>query len=238
MAERVLVIGATGNIGVSAVKGALRSGRQVLAIVRNQASADKLYKHVGSSEGIVVVEADVTSDKGVKSVVDQVKAGKLPAFQHVYTCVGGEYIDVALKDITTERLRKNMNMGFEANFFAYRDTIEYLHEQNHPDSTWTICTGAQGELAIFGLPAMTQGPLFSMTTAASRENEKTNVRVNEVYLMFRVEVDENAAAHGVSSSTEFASVYEGILSNPEIRGSRVRVASPADFKDLKWAKKF
>lgn len=86
MAERVLVIGATGNIGVSAVKGALRSGRQVLAIVRNQASADKLYKHVGSSEGIVVVEADVTSDKGVKSVVDQVKAGKLPAFQHVYTC--------------------------------------------------------------------------------------------------------------------------------------------------------
>lgn len=85
---------------------------------------------------------------------------------------------------------------------------------------------------------MTQGPLFSMVTAASRENEKTNVRVNEVYLMVRVEVDEDAAAHGVSSSTEFASVYETILSNSEIRGSRVRVASPADFKDLKWAKKF
>ncbi|KAM0521962.1 hypothetical protein ACHAPE_002528 [Trichoderma viride] len=238
MTERELVIGATGNIGVSAVKGALHSGRQVLAIVRNQASANKLYKHAGTSEGITVVEADVTSETGVKSVVDQVKAGKLPAFQHVYTCVGGEYTDVALKDITTERLRKNMNMGFEANFFAYRDTIGYLYEQNHPDSTWTICTGAQGELAIFGLPAMTQGPLFSMTTAASRENEKTNVRVNEVYLMFRVEVDEDAAAHGVSSSTEFASVYEGILSKPEIRGSRVRVASAADFKDLKWAKKF
>ncbi|KAL7900507.1 hypothetical protein HDV63DRAFT_284080 [Trichoderma sp. SZMC 28014] len=238
MAERVLVIGATGNIGVSAVKGALQSGRQVLAIVRNQASANKLYKHAGTSEGITVVEADVTSDTGVKSVVDQVKAGKLPAFQHVYTCVGGEYTDVALKDITTERLRKNMTLGFEANFFAYRDTIEYLYEQNHPDSTWTICTGAQGELAIFGLPAMTQGPLFSMVTAASRENEKTNVRVNEVYLSFRVEVDEDAAAHGVSSSTEFASVYEGILSNPAIRGSRVRVAGPADLKDLKWAKKF
>jgi NAD(P)-dependent dehydrogenase (short-subunit alcohol dehydrogenase family) len=86
VAERVLVVGATGNIGISAVIGALRSGRQVLAIVRNQASADKLYKHVGSKEGIQVVEASVTSDTGVKSVVDQVKAGKLPAFQHVYTC--------------------------------------------------------------------------------------------------------------------------------------------------------
>ncbi|KAL6831795.1 hypothetical protein V8C40DRAFT_159731 [Trichoderma camerunense] len=238
MPEHVLVIGATGNIGVAAVKGALNSGRQVLAIVRNQTSAEKLYKHVGSSEGIQVIETDVTSDTGIKSVVDQVKAGKLPAFQHVYTCVGGEYTNVPLKSITTERLRKNMNMSLEANFFAYRDTIEYLQEQNHPDSTWTICTGSQGDMAIFALPAITQGPLFSMATAAARENEKTNVRVNEVYLMFRVEVDEDAAQHGVTSASEFAAVYEGILSNPEIRSSRVRVASPADIKDLKWAKKF
>ncbi|KAK4063805.1 hypothetical protein H0G86_006971 [Trichoderma simmonsii] len=238
MPEHVLVIGATGNIGISAVKGALNSGRQVLAIVRNQASAEKLFKHVGNSEGIQVIEADVTSDTGVKSVVDQVKAGKLPAFQHVYTCVGGEYTNVPLKSITTERLRKNINMSLEANFFAYRDTIEYLQEQNHPDSTWTICTGSQGDMAIFALPAITQGPLFSMATAAARENEKTNVRVNEVYLMFRVEVDEDAAQHGVTSASEFAAVYEGILSNPEIRSSRVRVASPADIKDLKWTKKF
>ncbi|PNP57474.1 hypothetical protein THARTR1_02472 [Trichoderma harzianum] len=199
MLERVLVIGSTGNIGVSAVKGALQAGRQVLAIV---------------------------------------KAGKLPAFQHVYASVGGEYTNVPLKSITTERLRKNMNMSLEASFFAYRDTIEYLLEQNHPDSTWTICTGSQGDMAIFALPAITQGPLFSMATAAARENEKTNVRVNEVYLMFRVEYDEDAAKHGVISSSEFAAVYEGILSNPEIRSSRVRVASPADIKDLKWAKKF
>lgn len=238
MVERVLVVGATGNIGVAAIKGALRSGREVLAIVRSQASADKLYKHVGSSEGIKVVEASVTSDTGVKSVVDQVKAGKLPAFQHVYTCVGGEYTNVLLKDITTERLRRNINTAFEANFFAYRDTIEYLQEKNHPNSTWTICTGSQGDEAVFALPAMTQGPLFSMATAAARENEKTNVRVNEVYLMFRVEVDEDAAQHGVSSSSEFASVYEGILANLEIRSSRVRVETPADFKHLKFAKKF
>lgn len=100
---------------------------------------------------------------------------------------------------------------------AYRDTIEYLQEQNHSNSTWTICTGSQGDVATFALPAMGQGPLFS-----ALENEKTNVRVDEVYLMFRVEVDEDAAQHGVSSSSEFASVYEGILDNSEIRSSRVR----------------
>lgn len=84
--ETILVVGATGNIGVSAVTAALHSKRKVLAIVRNQDSADKLVKYIGSSEGITFTEANVLSDSGVKGVVDQVRAGKLPSFQHVYSC--------------------------------------------------------------------------------------------------------------------------------------------------------
>ena len=83
--ETVLVVGATGNIGVSAVTAALRSKRNVLAIVRNRNSADKLVKYIGSSEGITFAEASVVSDTGVKGVVDRVRAGKLPSFQHVYS---------------------------------------------------------------------------------------------------------------------------------------------------------
>jgi NAD(P)-dependent dehydrogenase (short-subunit alcohol dehydrogenase family) len=82
--ETVLVVGSTGNIGVAAIIAALKSGKDVLAIVRNSNSAEKLFKHVGTREGISTVEADVTSDQGVQGVVDQIKAGKLPAFQHVY----------------------------------------------------------------------------------------------------------------------------------------------------------
>jgi short-subunit dehydrogenase len=87
--ETVLVVGATGNIGVAAILAALRSNRNVLAIVRNQASAAKLFQHVGTQEGITIVEADIMSEHGVQSVVDKVRAGKLPAFQHVYAA--GEY---------------------------------------------------------------------------------------------------------------------------------------------------
>ncbi len=83
--ETVLIVGATGHIGVSAVKAVLQTGRHVLAVVRNQASAAKLFYHVGTTEGITTVEADVCSESGVQDVVDQVKAGKLPAFQHVYS---------------------------------------------------------------------------------------------------------------------------------------------------------
>jgi short-subunit dehydrogenase len=78
--ETVLVVGLTGNIGVSAVISALRSQRAVLAIVRNQASTEKLYKHVGTREGITTVETDITLEHGVQIIVGQVKAGQLPAF--------------------------------------------------------------------------------------------------------------------------------------------------------------
>lgn len=121
---------------------------------------------------------------------------------------------------------------------AYRDTIGYLLEQNNPASTWTICTGAQGDLAIRPMPAMTQGALFSMTTAAARENVSTNVRFNEIYLAFRVEVDELAVQHGVTKSSDFGNVYELILANPEVRSSRIRVDDLDDLEKLKYQKKF
>ena len=88
--ETVLVVGATGNIGVSVVIAALRSNRNVLAVVRNKASEAKMFQHVGTKSGITVVEADVTSEGGIQKVVDQVKAGELPAFKHVYSA--GTYL--------------------------------------------------------------------------------------------------------------------------------------------------
>ncbi|KAK5688035.1 hypothetical protein LTS10_000013 [Elasticomyces elasticus] len=237
--ETVLVVGATGNIGVSAVIAALRSNRNVLAIVRSQNSADKLVKHVGTSKGITFAEADVLSDTGVKGVLDQVRAGKLPSFQHVFASVGGEYVTTPLQEITTERLRRNFNISFEANFFAYRDSIGYLLEQKDSPCTWTCCTGAQGDLDIFPLPAMTQGPLFSMATAAARENEKTNVRFNEIYLCYRVEVDSDAEQHSVTKASDFANVYEMVLDNADVRSSRVRVENDKeDLKELRFARKF
>ncbi|KFY39724.1 hypothetical protein V495_05762 [Pseudogymnoascus sp. VKM F-4514 (FW-929)] len=82
--ETVLIVGATGNIGTAALMGALRAGRNMLAVVRNSASADKLFQNLGTKDGIATIEADILSDNGVQSVVDRVKEGKLPAFQHVY----------------------------------------------------------------------------------------------------------------------------------------------------------
>lgn len=84
MTETVLIFGASGNMGLAAVIGALKTGRHAIAVVRNEASAQKIFKYAGSREGITIAEADVNSEESIRGVVDQVRAGKLPSFQHVW----------------------------------------------------------------------------------------------------------------------------------------------------------
>ncbi|KAF5869563.1 putative short-chain dehydrogenase reductase sdr protein [Botrytis fragariae] len=234
--ENVLVIGATGNIGVAAVLGALQSKRHVLAIVRNQASADKLFKHVGTKNGITTVEADIMSEGGVQTVVDQVRAGKLPDFQHVYSAAGGAYGATSLTELSLNELRQIMSVNFESNFFAYRATIPYLLEQKKATS-FTLCTGAQGDIGARAAPAISQGPLFSMANVACRDNTDSSVRFNEVYLNCRVEVDSSAAKTGAMKSSDFARSYTELLSRPEIKSSRIIVSTNDDLEDLKHKKK-
>jgi hypothetical protein len=85
---------------------------------------------------------------------------------------------------------------------------------------------------------MTQGALFSMIIAGCRDNWKSNVRFNEILLGFRVEVDEAAKEHGVTTSTEFGKVYEEVLARPEIRSSRIRVDEVVDITKLRYARRF
>lgn len=84
MAETVLIVGASGNIGVSVIIATLRTKRQVIALVRNKAAEEKIIQHVGSKVGITFVETDVTKDGNIQQVVDDLKAGRAPSFQHVY----------------------------------------------------------------------------------------------------------------------------------------------------------
>ncbi|KAM0278362.1 hypothetical protein ACHAQH_005182 [Verticillium albo-atrum] len=190
--QTVLIAGATGHIGISAIQGAPRSGKQVLAIVRSETSAEKIWKHIGNTDQVTTVIADGTSDNGVQTVVDQVRAGDLPAFQHVYSAVGGKNTDISMLDTSTEMLRQAMAINLEPNFYAYRATIPYLLELADEKCTWTICTGAQGEWGERALPGMSQGALFPMSNAASRALAGTNVRFNEIFLACRVEVDDEA----------------------------------------------
>ncbi|KAK6224415.1 integral membrane protein [Colletotrichum tabaci] len=175
MTETVLVFGASGNVGVAAIIGALSANRHVIAVVRNQSSAEKMFKQVGR--------------------------------------------------------------------LAYRATVPYLLEQGFAGSTWTMCTGGSGDTGYRVAPAVTQGALFSFAVAAARDNDKTNIRFNEVYLAYRVQFEvetgnQTFAGIHMTTSKDFAPLYEKLLDRADIRSSRVKALSPEDVLKLSYEKKF
>ncbi len=121
---------------------------------------------------------------------------------------------------------------------AYRATVPYLLEQQAGrDCTWTTCTGTQGTTGERALPAISQGALFSMATAACRALAGTHVRFNEVYLDRRTELDDVAALHGNMKASVFARVYEKILARPDLKGSRVLVFGEEDVDTIRSEQK-
>ncbi|TDZ15577.1 hypothetical protein Cob_v011393 [Colletotrichum orbiculare MAFF 240422] len=243
MSETVLVTGASGNIGVAAIIGALQANRRVIAVVRSQASAEKIFDYVGSRDGITIVEADVTSEESIRGVVDLAQAGKLPSFQHVWVSAGGVYWDTPILELDLDALREAMKINFESYIAAYRATIPYLLEQGFENSTWSMCTGAQGEVGTRVAPAVSQGALYSFALAAARENEKTNVRFNEVYLVYRVQLEIDGVAEAfkeyhISTSRDFAPLYQNLLDRTDIRSRRVNAFTPKDVHDLKYETRY
>ncbi|EFQ26197.1 hypothetical protein CGRA01v4_05258 [Colletotrichum graminicola] len=242
MVETVLVFGASGNVGVAAIIGALSSNRKVLAIVRNQASAEKIFRYVGNRDNITIVEADITSEDSVRGVIQRVRDGDLPSFQHVWASPGGLAWETPTLDLKVSELREIMTVNFENYVIAYKAIIPYLLEQGFPGSIWTMCTGAAGDMGYRLAPAVTQGALYSFAITAARENEKTNVRFNEVYLAHRVRLEvekDNQTVAGMriplTSSRDFAPLYEKILNRAEIRSIQVEVRGPEDVAEICYA---
>ncbi|CVL04741.1 uncharacterized protein FMAN_12839 [Fusarium mangiferae] len=238
----VLVIGATGNIGVAVAIAALKTGRQVIAPVRNSASAAKLFEHAGTRDGITTVEADVTSEDGIRHIVERVEAGKLPAFQHVYSsgirCMES-HLDPETRYFFFSISHGHNSGGQLLDEVAYRATIPYLLKQADPDSTWTIVTGAAGELGAAGATAVAQGALFTLANVGCRELADTNVRFNEVHLSFRVDYDAVAKQKqgGSVPSSQLAAHYVNLLARRDISGSRINLGKPEDIEKLPFTKK-
>ncbi|KAI5359671.1 putative NmrA-like domain, NAD(P)-binding domain superfamily [Septoria linicola] len=238
--EAVLVLGGSGHIGAAAIFAALNVGHRVLVPVRNRNSAAKLRRNLGAraGEGVEVLEADITTDLGLQSIIERVDAGQLPQFQHVFASVGGDYTPLPLVEQTEEYFKAQMQISVGVNVAAFRVFVPWLNAKVGADSSFTVCTEAQGELGLYPINAIHQGALFSFSTAAAIESKDMPVRFNEVSLAFRVEVDADAAAHGVTRASDFALVYETVLKDTSMKGGRVSVRELDDIKDIKWARKY
>lgn len=76
-----------------------------------------------------------------------------------------------------------------------------------------------------------------MANVACRDLLETNIRFNEVYLGFRVEVDATAVPNGEVKASDFAKNYQKLLGDSSIRSCRVTVMVPEEIGTLNYKRK-
>lgn len=123
--------------------------------------------------------------------------------------------------------------------------MPYLLEKDVPNSTWTLCSGASGDIAMRAAAAITQGALYSLAATAARDNLETNIRFNEIYLAYRVQLEvdlsdkcQYVGLKHLQSSRDFAPLYEKLLDRTDIKSKRVLAHSPDDVVNLKFKTPF
>ena len=103
-----------------------------------------------------------------------------------------------------------------------------------------MITGAAGDFGAMGITAITQGALYSLANVVIRENAKTNIRFNELYLAFRVDYDSVVEETGDSwrtKASDFGRSYQNLLAKKDIKGCRVKLMKPQDIDELDYHSK-
>jgi NADPH:quinone reductase len=109
--ERMLVLGAAGGVGMSAIELGVAFGAQVVAAVSSEEKAEACRK-IGASDAVIYPKGALDKDQS-KALADAFKKAAGPeGFDIIYDIIGGDYAEPALRSIGWEG--RYLVIGFTA----------------------------------------------------------------------------------------------------------------------------
>ncbi|KAG9285229.1 hypothetical protein G9A89_002125 [Geosiphon pyriformis] len=249
--QTILITGATGNVGSSAVKAFLEQGATVIAISRSQSSLDKLIANLKSSnvslneKNFHGVLSDVSEDKNLEKVANDIREGRLPEPNHIVSSSGPWWFLPALHEVTFEKWGEAMKSNFNAHFVIYRNFVPFV--LNKPNTSYTLVTGSAGLSEKTGVTGITQNCLYGLSKVVIHETSEKPIRFNELRISLRIEddatFDKSVAAGQIQvnaeqnfASREFGKIFTA-LAQSNLKGQIVEVNSRAQFNEFvkKWS---
>lgn len=217
--QRVVVFGATGNVGHGAAAAFLAAGATVLAPTRDAGSASTLAQRFG--DGLVPVVGDIS---------DPVDAPRLAAalrdegpLDHVFASLGPWWQGGALAGQPTAEWARVRRMLLDGHVHAASQLIPALRDQA---SSYTVVTGMGAHQVIPGTSLLFVA--VNGVTALSkvlRSEHGAGPRVNELLIHARI---EKTARPGVVPSEAFGRAAVALAAS-SVRSRVVDFHSPDRF---------
>lgn len=210
--ERVVVTGASGDLGAAVTAACLERGAAVLAQYHNR--KDRLVGLAGPGE-LFPVRVDLTEDGGARAL-----AASLPpqwdGIDLLVNCVGGAR-PTAFADTTDEEWRRCQQLNVDVPFFVMRELVGHL--QAAGGSVINLSSVAALTGGSFGPHyAAAKSAVIGLTRSAARSLGPQGIRVNCV-------------APGPVASAMTDALDEGTLQTLLAGTALGRVVQPAEVAD-------
>ena len=127
--KRLVIIGGTAGMGLSAAVAFIEEGAKVVAVGKNPEHIEPATKQL-ESNGIAVI-GDATDESTAKNAIETC-VNRLGGFDGLYHVAGGsgrKFGDGPVHELTTEGWEKTMQLNLTSLMFSNRAAIQYFTEK-------------------------------------------------------------------------------------------------------------
>lgn len=124
--KKLVIIGGTAGIGLSAAIACIKEGAKIVAVGRNAEhiqNANKIFKSNG-----IAIEADATNETTAEKAIENCVT-KFDGFDGLYHVAGGsgrKFGDAPLHELTTEGWEKTLQLNLTSLMFSNRAAVKYF----------------------------------------------------------------------------------------------------------------
>ncbi|MGL6266626.1 MAG: SDR family NAD(P)-dependent oxidoreductase [Chitinophagaceae bacterium] len=124
--EKIIIIGGTGGMGLSAARAFIRNGAKVTVVGKEPAHAETAQNLIGSA-GIALIGDASDEETAVMAIESSVKHfGGFTGLYHVAGCSGRKFGDGPLHELSLEGWEKTIALNLTSMMLSNRAAIKYF----------------------------------------------------------------------------------------------------------------
>src|SRR5690348_13843450 len=127
--KKLVIIGGTAGMGLSAALACIKEGAKVIAVGRNADHVDEANKQFDANG--FAIEGDATNETTAEKAI-QLCTEKFGGFEALYHVAGGsgrKFGDGPLHELTTEGWEKTLQLNLTSLMFSNRAAAKYFMEK-------------------------------------------------------------------------------------------------------------
>ena len=131
--KKLVIIGGTAGMGLSAALAFIEEGAKVIAVGRNAEHVNEANKKF-NAHGFAI-EGDATNETTAENAINFCikKMGGFDGLYHVAGGSGRKFGDGPLHELTTEGWEKTLQLNLTSLMFSNRAAVKYFMEKKQPD---------------------------------------------------------------------------------------------------------